>query len=194
MPRDAEGELDRTYGRLKDPSGHVDNILKAHSLRPHTLTGHMTLYKSVLHHPRNTIPKWFLECIGVFTSQLNACDYCVDHHTAGMVRLLADESRGRRIVDALATGIWADVFDTLQKAALNYARQLTQAPATIREADIEKLRAVGWDDGEILELNQVVAYFCYANRTVLGLGVSVAGEVLGLSPNDSSDAENWSHR
>lgn len=33
-----------------------------------------------------------------------------------------------------------------------------------------------------LEINQVVAYFAYANRTVLGLGVNTEGEILGLSP------------
>lgn len=46
---------------------------------------------------------------------------------------------------------------------------------------------------ERVEINQVVSYFAYANRTVLGLGVSLEGDVLGLSPNDSSDAENWRH-
>ena len=62
------------------------------------------------------------------------------------------------------------------------------------EDDIRALRKSGWDDGEILEINQVVAYFNYANRTVLGLGINTKGDELGLSPNDSSDENNWSHR
>ena len=56
------------------------------------------------------------------------------------------------------------------------------------------MRREGLDDGQILEVNQVVAYFAYANRTVLGLGVATAGEELGLSPSDGEDAENWGHR
>ena len=47
--------------------------------------------------------------------------------------------------------------------------------------------------GEILEINQVCAYFAYANRTVLGLGVSTDGDIIGLSPNNSEDPEDWSH-
>ena len=39
----------------------------------------------------------------------------------------------------------------------------------------------------------MTAYFAYANRTVLGLGVNTQGEVLGLSPGDSDDADNWTH-
>jgi uncharacterized protein YciW len=56
------------------------------------------------------------------------------------------------------------------------------------------MRAAGLDDGRILEVNQVVAYFAYANRTVQGLGVTTAGDVLGLSPADSDDAGAWGHR
>ncbi|MFX4219488.1 MAG: hypothetical protein ACMVO3_00070 [Thalassobaculum sp.] len=32
------------------------------------------------------------------------------------------------------------------------------------------MRSAGWDNGEILEINQVEAYFAYANRTVLASG------------------------
>ena len=61
------------------------------------------------------------------------------------------------------------------------------------EKDIIALRDIGFDDGEILEINQVCAYFAYANRTVLGLGVSTDGDIIGLSPNNSEDPEDWSH-
>jgi hypothetical protein len=39
----------------------------------------------------------------------------------------------------------------------------------------------------------VTAYFSYANRTVLGLGCSSKGDILGLSPNKSDDPDNWNH-
>ena len=61
------------------------------------------------------------------------------------------------------------------------------------ENDIEMLRRAGLDDGQILEINQVVSYFCYANRMVLGLGIHTEGDIIGLSPGDSSDPDNWSH-
>jgi uncharacterized protein YciW len=54
------------------------------------------------------------------------------------------------------------------------------------------MRAAGLTDGEILEVNQVVAYFAYANRTVSGLGVTTHGDVLGLSPADT-EGDDWSH-
>ena len=190
---DAEGQLKRLYDRIKGPDNNVDNIMLAHSLRPHTMEGHMALYKHVLHNTRNTLPKVFLETIGVYVSSLNNCAYCVEHHFAGMARLVGDEDRASLIRKALESRQPADAFEGSELAALRYTEQLTIRADTISESAIKGLRAAGLDDGQILEINQVTAYFCYANRTVLGLGVNTEGDVIGLSPGDSNDPDNWSH-
>jgi uncharacterized peroxidase-related enzyme len=190
----SEGRLRQLYDRIKGPGDSVDNILKAHSLRPHTLEGHMAVYKFVLHHHANRLPKWLLETVGVYVSLLNDCGYCVDHHSAGLARLLADEARSAAIGAALRADRPEDAFAGRELAALRYARKLTRSPAALARADVDELRAAGLDDGEILEVNQVTAYFAYANRTVLGLGVDTRGDILGLSPGDSADPDSWSHR
>ena len=191
---EATGPLAKLYDRIKGPDDNVDNIMLAHSLRPHTLEGHMTLYKYVLHHPRNSVPKWFLEVIGIYTSMLNRCGYCVDHHYAGLTRLLDDHSRATTLRAALESGDWTEAVSAKEAAALEYVRKVTEDPADVSHADVQTLRDLDWDDGEILEINQAVAYFSYANRTVLGLGVNTDGDILGLSPGDSTDPTNWQHR
>jgi len=188
---DATGRLRQAYDRVKGPHGEIDNILAVHSLRPHTLEGHMALYKNALHHTSNRIPTWELELVGVHVSLLNGCDYCVDHHFAGMRRLLADDDRAKELRAALEARAY-DGLDARKAAMLRYAERLTLAPAEVTEADLGPMRAAGMDDGEILEVNQVAAYFAYANRTVLGLGVSTVGDVLGLAPADADDA-SWHH-
>lgn len=190
---DSEGELRAMYDRIKGPDNNVDNIMLAHSLRPHSMQGHMTLYKYVLHHPRNTLPKAYLEAIGVYVSSLNNCEYCVEHHFSGMARLLDDTMRSDAIREALENRRPEDAFDGTELAGLLYASKLTLAADELEEGDIATLRKAGLDDGQILEINQVTAYFGYANRTVLGLGISVVGDIIGLSPGDSSDPDNWSH-
>ena len=190
---DAEGDLRALYERVKGPDDNVDNIMLAHSLRPHTMKGHMALYKHVLHNAHNAVPKAFLETLGVFVSLLNECNYCVEHHYAGLMRLLGDDARAYAVREALESGDWSTAFDARESAALAYAGQLTTEPAAMSRADVDALRDAGWSDGEILEINQVTSYFSYANRTVLGLGVSTDGDLLGLSPGDSSDPESWRH-
>ena len=196
---DADAKLKRIYDRIKGPDGYIDNILKAHSLRPHTLTGHMALYKNVLHHTGNTLPKWFLETIGVYVSFLNNCDYCVDHHFAGLKKLLNDDEKAQKIWDAIHAKDLDDLREIMGAQyyrAFPYAHSLTLGTRDFEEfekIEIEILQE-HFSDGEILEINQVVSYFNYANRTVLGLGVNTDGDILGLSPNDSSDPDNWSHQ
>jgi uncharacterized peroxidase-related enzyme len=190
---DADGRLKTLYDRVRAPDGQIDNIMKAHGLRPHTLEGHMTLYKYVLHHSANKVPKWQLELLGVYVSVLNGCAYCVEHHFAGMKRLLKDDARAEAMRAALEAGAPEAALDGPLLAMARYAEALTGDPANMDEALVETMRAAGLDDGMILEVNQVVAYFAYANRTVQGLGVSHVGEVLGLSPGDGDDPDNWSH-
>ncbi|WP_299502795.1 peroxidase-related enzyme [uncultured Roseobacter sp.] len=191
----ATGKLKRLYERITGPGNNVDNIMMAHSLRPHTMEGHMAIYKHVLHHSDNTVPKWFLEVLGVWVSALNKCDYCENHHFVGMKRLLGDDTRADAIRSAIsAADIEAAPLDTGQRAALRYAQKLTRTPGDMEIADVQSLRAVGFDDGQILEINQVVSYFAYANRTVLGLGCSTEGDIIGLSPGNSDDPDDWGHR
>lgn len=192
LPDEAGEALKAIYRRVKRPDGGVDNILTAHSLRPRTLEGHMALYKNVLHSTDNTVPKWFLEAIGLYVSRLNACEYCVEHHFTGMRRLLDDDRRAFAIRGAVEADDPAAAFSGKELAAMFYARALTRAPSELSEETIQNMREAGWDDGEILEINQVAAYFAYANRTVLGLGVDLAGEPLGTSP-EAEDSDDWSH-
>ena len=192
--KDASGKLRRLYDRVKGPDDNIDNIMMMHSLRPHTMEGHMAIYKSVLHHARNTLPKWYLETIGVWVSSLNHCDYCVEHHFAGLTRLLDDDQRANALRAAIeARNIDAAPLDETQKLGLIYAEQLTVNPVALTEDLVIQLRSAGFSDGEILEINQIAAYFNYANRTVLGLGCSTDGDILGLSPNNSDNPDDWSH-
>lgn len=191
QPKNARGRLSEIYQKVTGPDGQVDNVLKIHSLRPHTLEGHMALYKAVLHHPRNKLPVWFLEAIGVRVSLLNDCAYCARHHAEGMRRQLRDkvDSFGD-YMGQLEQEQPGSPFTSTEQAALAHASRLTRNPGSVGEDDIKALRSAGLKDGEILEVNQVVSYFAYANRTVTGLGVDTEGEVLGLSPDESED---WHH-
>jgi len=200
---ESDGLLRSAYRRVAGPDGQVDNIMELHSLRPHTLDGHMRLYKNVLHHSGNKLPKWWLETIGTYVSMLNRCEYCVEHHYNGLERLLSNDNRAQairneleRLADTDTPPDWEapdKTFSPTELETLRYVHTLTKTPYQVTEAHIRALKSKGVSDGEILEINQVSAYFAYANRTVLGLGCTLDGDILGLSPGDSSDPDNWAH-
>jgi len=189
---EATGKLKQLYERVKGPDNNIDNVLSIHSLRPHTLKAHMGLYKAVLHHHGNTFPKWYLETLGVYVSHLNACTYCVEHHSQGLIKLL-DQADYDKIISCIEQDNPVIHFEGKLLAGMTYAKQLTLAVQKITKDDFAILQAAGLDDGEILEINQLVSYFNYVNRTVVGLGVNTDGDILGLSPNNNDDPNNWSH-
>lgn len=192
-PGKAKGPLESIYQSVQTPDGHVDNILKIHSLRPRTLRGHLEIYKATLHSKPNGLSMRERELVGVCVSLLNECDYCVQHHRAGLARTLGgDTALADELTQASIGAIESEKLSSRERALCAYTNKLTSKPAKMLASDLEPLKAVGLDDATILDLNQVVAYFAYANRTVNGLGVEVAGEALGLHPDE--DAEGFAHK
>lgn len=54
---------------------------------------------------------------------------------------------------------------------LDYTAKLTRDPASVERADVERLRAEGFDDTAILQINLIASWFNYINRVADGLGV-----------------------
>ena len=57
------------------------------------------------------------------------------------------------------------------RAMLDYTAKLTLHPAEMQRADVENLRAHGFDDTAILQINLIASWFNYINRVADGLGV-----------------------
>ena len=175
---EATGRLKALYDKHMRANETVANILSAHSLRPHMLDGHMAFYRNILGHSGNQLPLWYLEAVGVYVSALNECNYCIDHHSHfGGLAFDGNNEEWKSITDAMIADHPGDVFEGKMLALLAYAKQVTLTPAQLRADAIKALHDAGADDGEILEVNQVAGYFAYANRTVLGLGVTLKNEV-----------------
>ena len=175
----ADKYLNDIFNQARSPHGTLDNVMRIHSLRPSTMIGHLTLYKSVLHSDEITLPLWFLEVIAAYVSMLNSCEYSLTHHWNNALALLGDRKRAEKIRTALWTQKLQNVFDKKEIAILNYSQKLTQSVREMEESDVEQLKREGCNDGEILEVNQVVAYFNYSNRLLNGLGVSLDGDKIG---------------
>ena len=186
MLSDAEANADLTdaLNGARTPHGTVDNVLRVHSLRPNTMRGHMKLYKAALHDDANTIPMWLQETVASYVSVLNACDYSYANHWANARHLIGNDTRADAIEAAMRDRKPGDVFEGKELALMQYAEKLTLRPAEMQQSDIEPLRAAGLDDGEILEANQIICYFNYVNRSINGLGVTTAGDIVGYYSDD----------
>ena len=176
---EADDQLKQIFDVARTPHGTLDNVMRIHSLRPASMIGHVTLYKSVLHSDEITLPLWFLEVIAAYVSILNSCEYSLTHHWNNAVRLIDNAQRAEVIHDALRSQSFENTFNEKEIAILHYTKKLTCDVGNLKKVDVIKLKQAGCDDGEILEVNQVTAYFNYSNRVLNGLGVSLDGDKIG---------------
>ena len=176
---EADGTLKKALDFARTPHGTVDNVMRVHSLRPSTMTGHVVLYRACLHDDQNTIPMWFQEVISSYVSTLNNCAYSYANHWANACHLMSDPDKAEMIEAAFQIRAPEHAFKGAQLAMLRYAEKLTLSPGDVQEADVSALKNEGINDGEILEANQIIGYFNYVNRLLNGLGVSTDGDIVG---------------
>ena len=181
---EADEKLSKALDFARTPHGTVDNVMRVHSLRPATMNGHVVLYRACLHDDSNSIPTWFQEVISSYVSTLNNCAYSYANHWSNARHLIGDDARADLIEGALQSRRPEDVFEGGELALLQYAQKLTLHPGDMNRADIDALKQAGVPDGEILEANQIIGYFNYANRLLNGLGVTTDGDVVGYYAKD----------
>lgn len=85
---------------------------------------------------------------------------------------LARESGDGALAEAVASGDLDELPGRLP-ALCRYALKLTLRPWEMQEDDLAALRAAGLSDRDVVDLNQVVAYFNYVNRVADGLGIEL---------------------
>ncbi len=62
-------------------------------------------------------------------------------------------------------------IDDRDRLMLGYVETLTRNPASVAREDLDALRAAGFDDRAILQINMIASWFNYVNRVADGLGV-----------------------
>ncbi len=180
----ADDALKEVLDLARTPHGTVDNVMRVHSLRPNTMRGHVILYRAALHDEANTIPMWLQETVSSYVSILNHCAYSLANHWANARHLIGDDARADVIEQALRDRRPEDAFEGGELALMRYAEKLTLRPGEMEKADVDALFDAGFDDGQILEVNQIVGYFNYVNRLLNGLGVTTEGDIVGYYAED----------
>jgi len=105
------------------------------------------------------LPRRYLELALVAVSKLNVCEYCVSHH-APMLEVEGVSAAG---VDRLLEFADHPELDEIDKLVVEYSREVTLNPNTVRDAMFERLRA-HFDDAQIVELTWRIALCGAFNR------------------------------
>lgn len=168
---EAQGRLKEIYDEIISSRGKLSNIMTIHSLLPDTMIKHMDLYKSIMFGKSN-LSRELKEMIAVVVSKANNCDYCINHHAEALNFYWKDEQKLQEFTENFR----AVEVEEKKRLLLEYAEQLTVSPNKITQDDIDKIKADGWTDEDILLVNLIVSYFNFVNRIALGLGVEFSEE------------------
>lgn len=143
--------------------GFINNLFKILPLNAKEYLGFLN-FKGSLYNDSCYLTDAQKEMIGVVVSSYNCCCYCLTTH--------GDNLRGMwknaELVDKISYN-YRSAKDELSKvdyALCEYAWYVTAHPQEIGQEQVDKLRAVGLDDHQILEAAYVAGFFNYTNRWV----------------------------
>ena len=166
-PDSAEGQLKAIYEDLKESRGKIAEVHKIQSLNPDALVAHMELYMAIMF-GKSPLKRYQREMLGVVVSTANRCAYCVNHHEQALLAYWKDTERCRLLVSDPSKLDLSEV----DRLLCDLAGQLTRNEITDYSENILELKNTGLSDRAILDAVQIIAYFNFVNRMVLGLGVT----------------------
>ena len=144
---------------VQEKSGFVPNVFLALAHRPDEFRAFFA-YHDALMEREGGLTKADREMIVVATSAANDCLYCVVAHGA----ILRIRARDPYLADQVAVDYSKADISERQRAMLDVAVKLAVRPADVSEADLDGLRAHGFDDDDIWDIGAITALFALSNR------------------------------
>lgn len=166
-----DGDLDEATRAVFDGAaerfGFVPDVVRALAVRADVAAAQAHLRETLLGY--NSLGRRRADLIALAVSGINDCEYCGTAHAGAMIERgeMSPEEAAVAFKDWRALELPED-----EVAMLEFAEKLTFQPAEIEAADVERLRAVGFDDLGVYEIVLLAAYRNFINRVNDGLGVS----------------------
>jgi uncharacterized peroxidase-related enzyme len=166
LPADVRERIEQ----VQEKSGFIPNVFLALAHRPDEFRAFFAYHDSLMSRA-DGLSKAEREMIVVATSAANECTYCVVAHGA----ILRIHARNPRIADQIATNYRSAEITPRQRLMLDFAVRLATAPQTVEAADLDALRAGGFDDDAIWDIGAITGLFALSNRLA---------HLAGLVPNE----------
>jgi uncharacterized peroxidase-related enzyme len=171
---DAEGATAEMYAADLDEDGYVANSTRAFGHRPAVFAAWRQLGSTI----GGSIDRRRYELATVAAARVLRSSYCSLAHG----KVLAEQFLGAERTIALATGA-VDALDPLDAEIVRFATLVTREPASVTASDMERLRALGLSDEEILDVVLAAAARCFFSTVLEALGVQPDPAYQALDPD-----------
>ena len=161
-PDTATGKARELLDAVQAALGMTPNMTRTMARNPAVLSGWFALHGAL----GGTLSRGINEQIAIAVAEANECIYCLSGHTA-IGRLVGVDDH------ELALSRAGESSDPKVAAALGFARSVNAKRGAVSDDDLARVRAAGWDDGEIaaivahVGLNVFTNYFNLVTRPVV---------------------------
>jgi len=169
---EASGQLADAYAWQAASLGEPAEFTMLGSLYPAIVEERLRLYQTVERCPSDLTPIERQAAAWV-ASLLNGTDHCASGLSLKLTDLgLSDEVK--TLINVFANGSASASLvtgDDRLDAICLHAAKLTTRPTEMTAGDLDELRSHGLSDLDLVDLNNMVSYYNYINRVVMGLGL-----------------------
>jgi uncharacterized peroxidase-related enzyme len=139
---------------VKKQLGGVPNLFRLVATSPAALEGYLSLSGAL---NRGALPAATRERIALAVAELNGCSYCLSAHTyLGKNLAKLDDAE-------IAANRKGASNDTKADAAVRFALKVVRERGHVSEADVNAVKAAGYDDAQVIEIVQHVALNTWTN-------------------------------
>ncbi len=162
----ASPEVQAKYAFLRENWKFVPNYFLALGRNHALLEDQINLFTNAMFSDSG-LPRVLKEQVALVVSGINTSSYCVAAHMEILGSLGVEKSLGRK----LATHYETAPVEPKVLELFRFADKLTRRPGDMEKADVDKLRAAGWNDAAMFDTVLVVSLYALANRFSAGLGL-----------------------
>ena len=152
-PDRATDAIKRLFAEMRAKFALVPNLFRVLANAPAALEGLMALSAALA---RGALDEKTREQLALAIAESNLCPYCLSAHTAMAAKIGLSQTQ---IDDAIR----ASAADARTDAILKLARSIVVQRGELTDADLARARAVGLNDGEIVETVANVALNIFEN-------------------------------
>lgn len=141
-PETTTGQAKELFNAVQDKLGFIPNLIKVFGNSPATLQSYLSLGELL---GSGNFTNKFREQLALAIAEENSCNYCLSAHTAigkmnGLTEAQTEQNR-----QGLAN-------DAKVQAGLQFAQSVTKNRGKVTTEEIQAVKAVGYSDGDILEI------------------------------------------
>ena len=165
-PETLDEDTKKYFAICEEKLGLVPNVLRAYTGNIEKFRNFTAFYNTLmLDEEACGLSKLEREMIAVVVSSVNRCYYCLVAHGQAIRQLSGDPELGEMMVMNYRVA----ELEPRQRAMLDFAWKLTEAPHDIAEVDRRSLRDTGFTEQDIFDICDTAAFFNYTNRMAHGL-------------------------